>query len=172
MPDPKKKVLVKVVKAKKAEATEAKKGISDKETIAENKIELTKKYTDSRDNMEKNLESNTGKNFTEKAQGISIDKEKMAAKPIIVKRKIIKSGGENGTTKILSEDGKTVKYEGRSNMSATKEALREIENKDQDTNNRRENNSNYYNISSGAKKDLDREDSGRLVKIGKAIAKK
>lgn len=169
MPDPK-KIIVKIPKKGDPEKEEKKKGISDKESASENKIELTKQYTDSKKKMETNLNSDKGKSFTEKAQGISIDKEKMSAKPIMIKRKIIKSGGDNGTTKILSEDGKTVKYEGRSNMSATKEALRQNSNKDQDSNSRRENNSNYYNVNSGAKTNLDKEDKESLVKIGKAVA--
>lgn len=157
MPDPK-KIMVKVPVRKKSDS--------------DGQIELTKKYTESIDDVQKNIASDKNKSVVEKTQGIIIDKDKMSAKPVMVKRKIIKTGGETGTTKILSEDGKTVKYEGRSNMSSTKEALRKEENKDKDTNSRRDNNSNYFNISSGAKPELDEKDKDRLVKIGKAVLKK
>ena len=96
----------------------------------------------------------------------------MAAKPIYFKRKVIKTGGENGMTKILSEDGKSVKYEGRSNMKNTIDALNQNEKQEKDTNSRREYNSNYFNVSSGAKKDLDDKDKASLIKSGKAVLKK
>lgn len=164
MPDPK-KTMVKVPVKK---ATEA----SYKKEAPKAEIELTKKYTESIDDVKKNIDSDKGKSFVEKTEGIAIDKENMSAKPIIVKRKIIKTGGENGMTKILSTDGKTVKYEGRSNMSSTKKALQENESKDNDTNGRRDNNATYFNISTGAKSNLNEKDKERLVKIGKAVLKK
>jgi hypothetical protein len=58
----------------------------------------------------------------------------MAAKPKMFKRKVITSGGDNGTTRIMSDDGNAVKYEGRSNMKATQDALRENKSQSKDTN--------------------------------------
>lgn len=164
MPDPK-KIMVKVPIKKSALA-------SSKKDNSSSDIELTKKYTESIDEVKKNIDTEKGKSFVEKTEGISIDRDKMAAKPVMIKRKIIKTGGENGTTRILSADGKTVKYEGRSNMASTKEALRSNENKDKDTNNRRDVNSNYFNISTGAKPELDEKDKASLLRNGKAILKK
>jgi hypothetical protein len=154
MPDPK-KILVKVPKKVDPEK---------KETASENRIELTKDYSDAQTKMEKNLKSDEGKSYTEKAQGISIDKESMAAKPKMFKRKVITSGGDNGTTRIMSDDGNAVKYEGRSNMKATQDALRENKSQSKDTNSRRESNANYYNVNSGAKKNLDNDDKATLLK--------
>lgn len=166
MPDIK-KTMVKVPK----KATEEKSKESYKETASESRLELTKQYTDSKEKMEKNLESDSGKNVTEKAQGITIDKETMAAKPKVFKRKVIAAGGENGVTKIMASDGKTVKYEGRTNMKATQDALKENDSQSKDTNARRENNANYYNINSGAKKELDPKDKETLVRNSKAVVK-
>jgi hypothetical protein len=77
-------------------------------------------------------------------------------------------GGDNGTTRI-TDDGNAVKYEGRSNMKATQDALRENKSQSKDTNSRRESNANYYNVNSGAKKNLD-NDKATLLK-NKAVKK-
>jgi hypothetical protein len=53
----------------------------------------------------------------QKRQGISINKNSLA-KPKSL-RKIIKFG-EDGSTRIMSADGKTVKYEGRNQSQSTK----------------------------------------------------
>jgi hypothetical protein len=45
------------------------------------------------------------------------------------------SGGDNGTTRIMSDDG-NAKYEGRSNMKTTQDALRENKSQSKDTNSR------------------------------------
>jgi hypothetical protein len=63
-----------------------------------------------------NLKSDEGKSYTEK--GISIDKERQQSQRC--SSKVITSGGDNGTTRIMSDDGNAVKYEGRSNMKAHK----------------------------------------------------
>jgi hypothetical protein len=52
-----------------------------KKETSENRIELTKDYSDAQQNGE-NLKSDEGKSYTEKTQGISIDKESMAAKDV------------------------------------------------------------------------------------------
>ena len=169
MPD--KKILVKVPKKSNPAKEEAKKGVYDKEASAENKIELTKQYSDAQDSMKKNLESDKGKSLTEKSQGVSINKDSMEAKPKVFKRKIVKAGGENGTTRIMSSDGKTVKYEGRSNMQATKDAVKQNEKQTADTNARRSSNANYYNVNSGAKTDLSEKDKETLVRNSKAVKK-
>lgn len=136
-------------------------------------IELTNKYTDSKKKMEENVakKASTSGTMYDKNQGISVDKESMKATPKKFLRKVIKSGGENGLTKILSDDGKTVKYQGRSNMKATKDALKNNAKQSSDTNERREYNANFYNISSGAKKDLDKEDKDKLVGTLSAVKK-
>jgi hypothetical protein len=170
MPDPK-KIMVKVPKKVDPEKKEKKEGVVDKESASENKIELTKQYVDAKKDMSKNLDSAKGKSYTEKSQGIKIKNDDMAAKPTMFKRKVITRGGEDGTTTILSSDGKSVKYEGRSNMDATKKALSLNDSQTKDTNDRRDKNANYYNVNSGAKKDLDDKDKETLVRNSKAVRK-
>jgi hypothetical protein len=170
MTDPK-KIMVKVPKKVDPEKKEKKEGIVDKESAAENKIELTKQYVDAKAGMAKNLDSDKGKSYTEKAQGIKINSDNMAAKPTMFKRKVITRGGDDGTTTILSSDGKSVKYEGRSNMDATKKALKENDSQTKSTNNSRNSNSNFYNVNSGAKKELDNKDKKTLVDLHKAVKK-
>ena len=167
MPDFIKKTLEKVIK-KGAEEKEAKKGINDKETDAENSLELTPKYDKAKENMKKNLEATSTNAKEDKVQGISINKKDMKADPKTFVRKVIKSGGENGTTKILSDDGKSVKFEGRSNMKSTQDAMKQNEKQTTDTNSRREYNANNYNRQSGAKENLDSKDKESLVSLGKA----
>jgi len=168
MPDPKKKIMVKVPKKGSAEAKE---GIIDLENDTENKLELTKKYDDGKEAIKKNVMSTPGNTKEDNVQGISIKKEEMKATPKIFVRKVIKSGGDNGTTKILSSDGKSVKYEGRSNMKATQDAVTLNDSQTKDTNNRREYNANNYNVQSGAKKKLTVNDVQSLVGLGKAVKK-
>lgn len=168
MPDPAKKIMVKIPKVKDIEDEEAKKGIKDVETAAENKLELTEKYSEAKEDMKKNLEKSPTDVKDDKTQGISIEKSTMKATPKVFVRKVIKSGDENGSTKILSDDGKKVVYEGRNGMKATEDALKKNDSKTKDTNSRRENNSNYYNVNSGAKEVLNTEDKNTLVKLGKA----
>lgn len=165
MPDPK-KTMVKVLKKSNSE------NVKEEPTSLENRFELTKRYSDAKDKMNDNANSASGKAFSEKAQGIAIDKNNLSAKPKMFKRKVITSGNENGTTRILSSDGKSVKYEGRSNMQATKDALSKNESQTADTNARRNSNSNYYNVNSGAKTDLDKKDKETLVRNSKAIITK
>lgn len=160
-----KKIMVKIPKKAKEEKE------AYKDEASGSRFELTKEYTDSKERMKKNLESSEGKSFTEKTQGISIDKEKMSAKPVMFKRKVIKSGDESGMTRIMSSDGKTVKYEGRTNMKATQDALRENESQSKDTNVRRESNANYYNINTGAKEKLSEKDKDVLARNLKAVKK-
>jgi hypothetical protein len=170
MPDPK-KILVKVLKKTDPEKSEKEKGVKDKESASENKMELTKHYSDSQKKMQNAADSPDKKKVAESAQGISIDNKSLSAKPKLFKRKIISSGGENGSTRIMSSDGKTVKYEGRTNMQATKDAIKNNSKDEKYTNARRESNSNYYNVNSGAKKDLDKEDKETLVRNLKAVKK-
>lgn len=134
-------------------------------------VELTKKFSDTKEKMEEKISKNRSNMVEDKIQGININKTELKAAPKKFLRKVIKSGGETGMTKILSDDGKTVKYEGRSNMKATKDALIQNEKQSADTNERREKNSNFYNVSSGAKKDLTKEDKEGLVRIGSAVKK-
>lgn len=163
-PTPKKKVVVKVLKK-----IDPKKNEADKETSSSNRFELTKDYVNAKDKMQSNANTSAGKSYTEKNQGITLSKESLEAKPEPFKRKVITAGGSTGTTRIMSSDGKSVKYEGRSNMQATKDALSKNDSQTKDTNSRRESNSNYYNINSGAKKDLDTKDKETLVRNSKAI---
>jgi hypothetical protein len=68
----------------------------------------------------------------------------------------------------MSDDGNAVES-GRSNMKTTQDALRE--NKSQsNTNSRRESNANYYNVNSGAKKNLDNDDKA-TTKTVKTVKK-
>lgn len=134
-------------------------------------IELTKKYADTKVKMEANVAKKPQGEVYDKDQGINIDKASMKATPKKFLRKVIKTGDSNGMTKIISDDGKTVKYEGRSNMKATKDALSANEKHSTDTNSRRESNANFWNISTGAKKDLDKDDKDRLVNIRNAVKK-
>lgn len=171
MPDTKKKVLVRVAKKANPEKTEAASGIYDLENDSENKLELTKKYEDGVKAMKKNVESTPSDTKEDKVQGISIKKDEMKATPKIFVRRVIKSGGDNGTTKILSEDGKSVKYEGRSNLKATQDAEALNNSQTKDTNNRRGYNANNYNVQSGAKTKLTSNDVESLVGLRKAVKK-
>jgi hypothetical protein len=67
----------------------------------------------------------------------------------------------------MSDDGNAVKYEGRSNMKATQDALRE--NRDQKILTHVE--SNASNVNSGAKKNLDNDDKATLLKKRKTVKK-
>jgi hypothetical protein len=51
------------------------------------------------------------------------------------------------------------------------DALRENKSQSKDTNSRRESNANYYNVNSGAKKNLD-NDKATLLKTVKAVKNK
>jgi hypothetical protein len=168
--DPK-KMMVKVLKKVDPEKKEKEKGIDDKETASENRIELTKLYTDGQKEMQNSANKPKSKEVTEKAQGISINKDSLAAKPKVFKRKIIKFGGEDGSTRIMSADGKTVKYEGRNQSQSTKDALINNSKDEKFTNANRESNSNHYNINSGAKQNRDKEDDKTLVRNLKAVKK-
>jgi len=167
MPEKISEILKKVI-SKGAEVKEAKKGVADKETEPENALELTPKYDKAKENMKKNLEATSEDTKEDKVQGISINKKDMKATPKTFVRKVIKSGGENGTTKILSDDGKSVKFEGRSNMKATQDAVKQNESQTTDTNSRREYNANNYNRQSGSKENLDSKDKESLIGLGKA----
>lgn len=134
-------------------------------------IELTNQYNNSIAKMADNLEDTKEDIKEDKMQGIDVKKEGMEASPKVFVRKVITNGDKNGTTKILSEDGKKVIYEGRSNMKATEQALLKNAKEVDDTNERRENNANFYNVNSGAKKDLTIQDKKTLVKLGKAVIK-
>ena len=57
-------------------------------------------------------------------------------------------------------------------MQSTKDALRQNDSQTKDTNIRRENNSNYYNVNSGAKKELDKKDKETLLRNAKAVITK
>ena len=151
---------------------DSKKIMIKKSSMGDNyNIELTKRYSDNQEKMADNVSKKQGSIVEDKIQGINIDKSELKSAPKKFLRKVVKTGGENGMTKIISEDGKTVKYEGRNYLKSTSDALKKNEKETNDTNKRRENNSNFYNVSSGAKKDLEKEDKDRLVKLGSAVKK-
>jgi hypothetical protein len=160
--DPKKTM----VKVKKSMLTD-----KEIENASENKIEKTRDFTEAKEKMQKNANSASGKQMTENMAGININSQSMKADAKEFNRDVIKFGGENGSTRIMSSDGNSVKYEGRSNMQATKDALALNQSQTKDTNARRDYNANNYNVQSGAKKDLDNKDKKVLVKLSKAVKK-
>jgi hypothetical protein len=166
--DPK-KMMVKVLKKVDPEKKEKEKGINDKESASENKVELTQQYTNARKNMQNAANKPMVKSGIEDKQGISINENSLSSKPKVFKRKIIKFGSEErGSTRIMSEDGKSVKYEGRNNMQSTKDALLNNSKDEKHINSTRKESSNYYNVNSGAKKDRTEADNETLIRNLKA----
>lgn len=164
-------VVRKVKILKKGKEEEKTTGKSETKSNASN-FELTKRYSDQQDKMIDVVSNPEKKKAIEKPQGISINKSNLEAKPIMFKRKIVRTEGPGGTTKIIGTDGKTVKYEGANNMKATEDALAKNKKEEDDTNKRRGYNSNFYNVNSGAKKDLDDKDKEALIEVNKAVVKK
>ncbi len=136
-------------------------------------MELTKLYSDKKKIVQdkvKTLDSEKGV-VKDKTQGIDIDKAKSSAKPRIFVRKVVSTGGERGTTKIISDDGKGVIYEGRSNDQKTKDAVKTSERHVNITNEQRDENSKFFNTNYGDKPIVDEKEKLRLLNMKKAVNK-
>ena len=158
MPDPTKKIFVKVSKSKTPPKKE--------EDI--DGIELTPKFSVTQKKMEKNLQSSKGSKLEDTAQGINVDKSSSVAKPKIFIRKTESIGDKyTGKTIIRGEDGSKV-YEGRTNMKATQDALKESAKKEKFTNEDRARNANTYNVMAGSKPELKEKDKDILVSVKSA----
>ncbi len=134
-------------------------------------IELTPSYNSGVNNIKKNYEKSSEDVKEDTVQGISVESKTLKSTPKTFVRKVITSGDENGTTKILSSDGSKTIYEGRTRLKDTKEALEKNRKEVEDTQERREFNSNFFNVNSGSKQNLNDKDKKILVKIGKAVIK-
>jgi len=141
-----------------------------KETAVKSDYAVTKKYKRVVKEVKKNVESkNPGEKETEDSvQGLIINKEKVSATAKKFKRKVVKTDGYNGITRIIGDDGKTVVYEGKNTSASTKKALADSEKHENDTNQRRDKNEKFFNLTSGAKKDLTITDFEKLKAIGSA----
>jgi hypothetical protein len=159
--DPK-KTMVKVKKSM----------LTDEEIAAakSNRIEKTGAFTIQQKKMQANADTKDGKKYTENAQGIKINSNSLKADATEFSRKTIKFGDDyDGTTRIMSSDGKSVRYEGRNYTKATKDAIVANDKEIKDINSKRDYNANNYNRQSGAKKDLNDKDKESLVKLSKAV---
>jgi len=161
MPDPVKKIFVKV---KKSIETSKKDKVEDEI----DGIELTPKYDISKKKINKTLESSKKDIMDDKGQGIEIKKENSTASPKIFVRKVESIGDKyTGKTIIRGKDGSKV-YEGRTNLKATQDALKESTKKENNTNEDRARNANTYNVMAGSKSDLNDKDKDMLVGIKSA----
>lgn len=162
-----KKIFVKKTKVVSEKDTKDK--VIDLKT--ESNVELTKKYSDAKQAMKEHLEKTPTPIKDDKGQGILIEKSTMKATPKVFVRKVVKTNGEGGTTKIISDDGKKVIYEGRNYEKATQDALKSNEKQEDETNARRDYNANYYNVQSGAKTKINQSDLNKLQTLGKIVKK-
>lgn len=161
MPDPIKKTFVKVKKSKES----SKKDIKEDEVQG---LELTPKYDISKKKINKTLEATKEDVMDDKAQGFNVSKSTSVAKPKIFIRKTESIGDKyTGTTIIRGKDGSKV-YEGRTNMKATQDAIKESDKKVKNTNEDRNTNANTYNVMAGSKSDLNEKDKDMLVSIKSA----
>ncbi len=141
-----------------------------KEAAAKSDYAVTKKYKRVVKEIKKNVESKSpGEKETQDAvQGLVINKEKVSATAKKFKRTVVKTDGYNGITRIIGDDGKTVVYEGKNTSASTEKALSENKKHENDTNERRDKNEKFFNLTSGAKKDLSIRDFEKLKAIGSA----
>lgn len=136
-------------------------------------IELTKLYADKKKTVQDNLKKADSDNgvVKEKIQGIDIDKKESVAKPRVFVKKVIRSGGENGSVKILSDDGKSTFFEGRARDSKTKEAVKNSERHVNITNEQRSENAKSYNTNYSNQPITDDKEKERLLNMKKAVSK-
>lgn len=143
---------------------------SKDKSVDKGSYELTKKYTRTVKRLKEVADKeNIGKDtFEDTSQGFNVEKKTNSAEPKKFKRKVIKT---DSRTKIISDDGKTTLYNGDNDDAATEKALTDNERNNQYTNRVRGENADYYNLTSGAKKNLSNKDLSILEKSGKAIRK-
>ncbi len=131
-------------------------------------IEKTKLFTEAQKKME--TAASTKATSIGSPQGITINPATSEAKPNIKATKTINY--PNKTTGVFSSDGSKELYRGRTGSKETTNFLKSSANKIAYENEGAVKNANFYNVASGAKKDLTTEDKQTLVKLGKAIIKK
>ncbi len=136
-------------------------------------MELTKLYSDKKKIVQEKVKTLASENgiVKDKVQGINIDKAESKAIPRVFVRKVVSVGGERGTTKIVSDDGKGVIYEGRSNDQKTKDAVKANERHVRITNEQRDENAKSFNTNYGNEPIVDEKEKLRLLNTKKAVSK-
>lgn len=113
-------------------------------------LELTEKEVQQRQKLSKDIKTDSFKKDVKDMSGVNINDDK--ATPIVQSRKVVK-GGPGVNTKVIAEDG-TVASEARAGSDKEKEMLRKLKNQQNDTNKRRESNSEHLNYKLGEENSL------------------
>ena len=113
-------------------------------------LELTLKEVQQRQKLSKDIKTDSFKEAIKDISGVNINDDK--ATPIVQSRKVVK-GGPGVNTKVIAEDG-TVASEARAGSDKEKEMLRKLKNQQNDTNKRRESNSEHLNYKLGEENSL------------------
>lgn len=113
-------------------------------------LELTRKEVQQRQKLSKDIKTDSFKEATKEIAGVDINNDK--ATPIVQSRKVV-AGGPGVKTKVIAEDG-TVSSEAKAGSDKEKEMLRKLKNQQNDTNKRRESNSEHLNYKLGEENKL------------------
>jgi hypothetical protein len=98
--------------------------------------------------------------------GLNVSEGKATVKPY--EKKFVPASKERGDASIVDGGGKTIKTSISGSQKSREDLRREYVKDSTDTMQRREKNANYYNVTSGSKKNLTAADKKDLLKLGKA----
>jgi hypothetical protein len=121
---------------------------------------LTSKFSRVKSSQDKNEKSGVT------PSGLNISNGKATAKPY--EKRFIAADKNRSDALIVDSGNKTVKKSVTGSQSSRENLRKEFVRDSTDTMQRRNNNANYYNVTSGSKKDLTDKDKKDLLKLGKA----
>ena len=144
-----------------------KKRILVKKNPPTNDIELTKRYTDSKEAVSKNIQQKSNGNavLNDKQQGLNIDTKTNSAKAVPFKR----THKTVGMWDIIYGDDGTIISKTRTGSTASEKAKKQSDAKEADVNTRRSVNEKFVNNNYTEKKDRTDEEKQQLIRLGKAV---
>jgi hypothetical protein len=129
-------------------------------TTPEANFSLTSRFS----KIKSNQDANEKRGAT--TSGLNISNGKATVKPY--EKKFISASDKRGNASIVDGGGKTIKTSITGSKLSAKELQADYKKDSTDTIQRREKNANYYNITSGSKKNLTDAEIKELIKLGKA----
>lgn len=121
---------------------------------------LTPRFSKVKSNQDKNEASGA------KFSGLNVSNGKATVKPY--EKKFVPASDKRGNASIVDGGGKTIKTSTTGSKKSREDLEKTYKKDSTDTMQRREKNANYYNVTSGSKKNLTDADKRDLLKLGKA----
>jgi hypothetical protein len=123
-------------------------------------FEFTQRYEKTKQKQDANEKTGA------KPSGLDVKDGVAKAKPY--EKKFIPASDKKSNASIVDAGGKTIKTSISGSQSSRDNLRRDFVSDSTDTMNRRNKNANYYNVSSGSKKNLTDADKKTLLSMGKA----